>query len=68
MPRRGSAGACVVGSQRNSPCHCRNILILDLRGREPYELAMLFLILRTGGIQADERDIDVLADDFIVGA
>jgi hypothetical protein len=29
---------------------------------------MLFLILRTGGIRADERDIDVLADDFTVGA
>jgi len=43
---------------------------LDTRftGRGPYELAVLFFILRTGGIRADERDVDVLADDFIVGA
>ena len=39
-----------------------------LYGARTYEFVMLFLILRTGGIQADERDIDVLADDFIVGA
>jgi hypothetical protein len=37
-------------------------------GREPYDFVMLFLILRTGGIRADKRDIDVLADDFIVSA